>query len=335
MKLHKKLFMLRKLITDLKQGSIPFKPNEDNKSEKLGYYYFRFEEDFKHLNRLITNLDQDGIPLNTTYIDIATKKLHYYPISIGQFGLALFHSYLNTNSADKLAHFLRIADWFVKNAQHDNRLGAYWLTDVPKPEYRIKKPWKSAFAQSRAISILLRVWQLTGNPQYLSIASEALIPFKYDITEGGVAANLNIGKPFYEEYVASEPTMVLDGHIFTLFGLYDFIRSVSPEIDANASALAREIFQKGLDSLLIWLPEFDLEFWVRFNLCQMEHYPKIDPCTIGYLRLISAQLKVLYRLTGHNQLLSYSEKFEKYDRLSNILRMYLIKYKALKEMNRI
>jgi len=335
MKLHKKIFMLRKLITDLKQGSIPFKPNWDNKSERLGYYYFRFEEDFKHLNRLIANLDQDGIPLNTTYIDVAENKLHYYPISIGQYGLALFHSYLNTNGADKQAHFLRIADWFVKNAQIEERLGAFWLTDVPKPEYQIYLPWKSAFTQSRAISVLLRAWQLTRNPQYLEIATEALRPFTFDITEGGVTACLKSGRPFYEEYVAAEPTMVLDGHNFALFGLFDFVRSVTPGTNAKAHDLAQELFKKGVDSLLNWLPEYDMGFWLRFNLCQMEHYPEIDPCTINYLRLIIAQLNILYHITGSDKILTFSEKFKQYDRFPNILRMYFIKYKVLKKLNRI
>jgi hypothetical protein len=335
MKLDKKIFMLRKLISDLKQSSTPFESNGDNQAEKLGYYYFRFEEHFEQLNRLIVTLDKDGIPLNKTYIDVAEKKLHYYPISIGQFGLALFHSYLNTNSVDKHAHFLRIADWFVKNAQHDDRLGAFWLTDVPKPEYQVFSPWKSAFAQSRAISILLRAWQLTGDLQYLKIATVALKPFTYDIREGGVTANSQIEQPFYEEYVASEPTMVLDGHIFSLFGLFDFVRSVTAQIDSEAHKIASDLFEKGSVSLINWLPEYDLGFWVRFNLCRMAHYPAIDPCTVGYLHLIIEQLKILADITGRTEFLAYAAKFKDYDNYRNILRMYRVKYQALKQLNRI
>jgi heparosan-N-sulfate-glucuronate 5-epimerase len=334
MKLHKKFFMLQKLITDLKQSSIPFKPNEDNKSEKLGYYYFRFEEDFKHLNRLIAHLDQDGIPLNTTYIDVAKKKLHYYPISIGQYGLALFHSYLNTNSTDKHAHFLRIADWFVKNAKHDNRLGAFWLTDVSKPEYHVFSPWKSAFAQSRALSILLRAWQLTAKIDYYTLACRALEPFCFDIRDGGVTANLHEQRPFYEEYAAAEPTMVLDGHIFALFGLFDFVRCTR-KINDKSAKKARELFEQGIDSLIGWLPEYDLNYWVRFNLCRMAHYPAIDPCTVGYLHLVVEQLKILADITDRTELTTYATKFENYDRSRNILRMYRVKYQAMKQLNRI
>jgi len=199
MKLKKKWFMLKKLKGDLFQPRVIYKVSSDLTSAKLGQYYFVFEENFKKLNKLLKEFDNEGIPLNATYIDIETPSLHYYPISIGQYGLAVFHSYLKTQLSVKRDHFIRIADWFLKNVTRSERLGTYWLTDVPKPEYRIEKPWKSAFAQSRAISILLRAWQVTGNPQYLSVTTEALLPFTFDITEGGVAANLNIGRPFYEE----------------------------------------------------------------------------------------------------------------------------------------
>lgn len=330
----KQVYMLRKLALDLRRSTIPFEPNKDNFSAQLGYYYFRFEEEFGKLNRLIACLDADGIPLNTTYVDVAEPQLHYYPISIGQYGLAVFHTFLKTGREDKRAHFLRIADWFVKNAQHDKKLGVFWLTAVPKPEYHLFTPWKSAFAQSRALSILLRAWQLTGRDEYFALACKALQPFRFDIREGGVTANLYQQRPFYEEYVAAEPTMVLDGHIFALFGIFDFVRSAA-HIDSNSTAIARQLFEQGVASLIQWLPEFDMGYWVRFNLCHMPHYPTIDPCTVGYLRLIVAQLQILADLSRRSELLNFAKKFDKYDHFGNILRMYFVKYQALKQLNRV
>ena len=49
------------------------------------------------------------------FLDVEDSDFHYYPISIGQYALALFHSYLDTRNEEKKAHFLRIADWFVAN----------------------------------------------------------------------------------------------------------------------------------------------------------------------------------------------------------------------------
>jgi len=327
--------MVKKLKTDVFNKQQSYLITKNLLSQKLDEYYFVFEENPAKLNTLLSTFDKNGIPLNSTYIDVIEPKLHYYPITIGQYGLAVFHSWLNDKNNEKSAHFLKIANWFYENRTEDKKLGTYWLTNVPKPEYNIEKPWKSAFSQSRGLSILLRAWQLTGDNKFLEVCKKALIPFTFDIEGGGVTANLKNGHPFYEEYVATEPTMVLDGHIFSLFGIYDFIRAVPSTIDKNSHKLASTIFNNGIESLIYWLPQFDMDYWLRFNFCQMEHYPAIDPCTIGYLRLITNQLEVLYNITKKKELQEFKNKLVTYDKIGNILRMYRVKYKALKKLSRI
>jgi len=333
MKTKRIFFMMRKLLNDIFSGDSPYKVTDDLDSEKLGYYYFLFEEDPAKLNRLISNFDKSGIPVNSSYIDVDNPKPHYYPISIGQYGLAVFNSYMKTQDPKKKEHFLRIANWFVENKTEDNNMGTYWLTDIPKPEYKVYEAWKSAFTQSRAISILLRAWQITNDDRYFQIAENSLISFESDIKEGGVAVISEYGK-FYEEYVANEPTMVLDGHIFSLLGLYDFHRAAK-NVNNLISIKSKSLFDDGINALIKLLPEYDMGFWVRFNLCKMKHYPEIDPCTIGYLKLISLQLDLLYRITHHEILKKYSTRFINYKTIPNILRMLFIKYKALKKLNRL
>ena len=338
MRLKNFFFMGKKFLTDVQLSRQIYPIYHDNHSKILGYYYFLIDEkgmiSGKH-QALIKEFDKDGIPLNAPYIDVEDKNLDYYPISIGQYGLSVFHTYLDTNSEEKKLHFLRIANWFYTNHIYDDRLGAFWETRIPKPEYKIFKPWKSAFAQSRALSVLLRAWQITQNTKYLDLCRQALIPFMFDIKDGGVTAFRNEGSPFYEEYVATEPTMVLDGHIFSLLGLYDFVRAVPETLDRENHKLSSELFSEGVNSLIYWFPKFDLGFWLKFNLCRMEHYPDIDPCTIGYLRLIRSQLHLLHILTSNDEYKLLQLKIEEYDRLSNIMRMLPYKYKALKELKRL
>ena len=113
--------MLRKLLRDFNTNR-KIEINMENQSETLGYYYIKFDEDIAKLNRLIHSFDKNGVPLNTTYIDVEDTKLHYYPISIGQYGLAIFHSWLKTHSEEKRGHFLRIADWFMNNRKYHTEL---------------------------------------------------------------------------------------------------------------------------------------------------------------------------------------------------------------------
>lgn len=332
MSLAKYIFMFKKFKRDINNNKhIAFGATS---GEALTTYYFNFKLEPNKLNALIADYDKDGVPLNTTYIDVEEAKLHYYPISIGQYALAVFHSYLDTKDEEKKALFLRIAEWFYNHRTEDKELGVYWLTDVPKPEYGVSEAWKSAFSQSRGLSVLLRAWQLTDDPKYLEVAKKALLPFTKDIKEGGVAVDLD-SAPIYEEYIAAKPTRVLDGHGFSLFGVYDAVRAITPEVDEEAHHLAKAIFDKGINGLVKRLPDYDMGYWMKFNLCELDFYPQNDPCTIGYLRLVRAQLQILYKITGHRSLESYAQKMKRYDRLPNIVKMYKQKFTALKKMNRL
>ncbi len=170
--------MLRKLKKDLLRDRQIYALADDIHSPQLGEYYFIMTEEQMlagHSQQFY--FDEKGIPIIPSYIDVEEQQMVYYPISIGQYGLAIWHTYLKTRSEQDKKRFLAIAHWFDENRIEDQRLGAYWLTDVDKPAYRIKKPWKSAFSQARAINILLRAFQLTGHDRYRQLAEQALYPF--------------------------------------------------------------------------------------------------------------------------------------------------------------
>lgn len=335
MNFSKKLFMLKKLARDIflnRNISIC----DDNKSEKLGYYYIRFSSKRKKLNRMISGFDDNGIPLNSSYIDVEERKEYYYPISIGQYGLAVFNDYITKKTKEDLDLFFRIADWFVSNYSLENG-DVFYLSDMPRAEYGLYRKWKSAFAQSRAISILLRAWQLSGDKKYLELATQALTPFAKDISEGGLSVDRAKGEGncFYEEYVADLPTRILDGHIFSMLGLYDYIRAVTLEDYKEHRLFAEKLFQDGYEGLLKILPEYDMGFWLYFGKCDIPNYPNYDPCTIGYMRLIKTQLTILYGINANKNLLKYIHKIKSYIKPWNFIRMLVYKYKALKHLNRL
>jgi len=67
----------------------------------------------------------------------------------------------------------------------------------------------------------------------------------------------------------------------------------------------------------------------------MKHYPKLDPCTVGYLRLVTHQLKLLDKLLPNEEIKKYFSKLSSYDKYYNILKMYFAKFKALKQLKRL
>ena len=337
---NKYIFFLSRILKDIFNPRV-WTITKELHSQELKQYYFIFTE------QTIANqkggqksvvINKNGIPENLTYIDVTDKESVYFPITIGQMGLAVFHTYLQTKSEQDKKRFLKFVDWYYDNADENEELGVRWLTDVSLPQYKNFNAWQSAFSQSRGISILLRGYQITGkNPpeadqpqaeKYSEMAEKALIPFTKSVEDGGVTSFTKWG-PFYEEYTAEVPTLVLNGMIFALCGIYDF-RRVFPE-----NKLAKKIFDDGILTLKNILPKYDLGYWSRYNLCKADWYPKIDPATISYQRLHITQLLMLHKLTGENIFAEYAEKFRKQDTLFNVLKMYFVKYKALKKLGRL
>ncbi len=322
---------MKKIIADFKRGSDFYEISSDVNSSQLGEYYFIFDENIvrsRKVQSLIADYDENGIPLNRPYIDVLSSELVYYPITIGQVGLSVFHTYLNTKSGGDLKRFLKFADWFVNNGEEINNLGIQWLTHVPLPAYQIHGPWQSAFSQSRAISILLRAFQHTQETQYLETAKKALVSFKIPVSKGGVMSQTQWG-PFFEEYPADVPVLVLNGHIFSLFGLFDYTR-VFPE-DSRCNSLVND----GFNSLLLSLSSFDLGYWSRYNYCKAEYYPDLDPATISYHRLHIMLLKAVNQFRENSILVNYIKKWEDYIGILNYVKASYWKYKSLKKLNRI
>lgn len=332
-KIKKTLFMLDKFRRDLQTPKQRYPLTVDVHSQELKEYYFVFTEDRVSSGAdqpLINRFDENGIPINKTYIDVSDKEYVYFPISIGQLGLAIFHSYLYSNNEKDKNRFINFCNWFAdeKNFDYSEKLGVRWLTEVPLPQYKNPGPWQSAFSQSRSLSILTRGYQLTKNENYKRIAEESLKCFEYPVSEGGVTSYTESGH-FYEEYISSVPTLVLNGMIFALFGLYDFVRAF-PE-----NSKSKMIFHRGVDTLVNILPQYDMGFWSKYNLCEADWYPKIDPATIQYQRLHIAQLKVMKKITGNESFDKYADIFSKQDSVRNAVKMYTLKYKALKKIGRL
>jgi hypothetical protein len=239
---------------------------------------------------------------NVTYIDYSKVKslgvnntLSYNPISIGLSGLRFLQ-----NGKNKL--FFAQANWLVENI---DSIGAWYIQhDKKASNYTLKGPWSSALAQGFGISVLVRAYRLSGDEQYIVAARKALIPFQKDIQEGGIAATTEFGI-FYEEYPFKDnPTHVLNGFMYSLFALYDLY-----QIDNNE--IAKKLFDEGIATLTVILPQYDLDHWSRYDLNEKigirEHWGYASP---WYQKLHFVQLDALYRLTGEKIFKTYADKFQ-------------------------
>ncbi|OQR66743.1 D-glucuronyl C5-epimerase-like [Tropilaelaps mercedesae] len=111
-------------------------------------------------------------------------------------------------------------------------------------------PWYSAMAQGQAMSLLVRAYLVTRQQIYLQSALRALELFKRSSRDGGVLTKFADRFSWYEEYPTAKSSFVLNGFVYSLFGIYDVYKV------SNDSG-ARALFLDGFASLKHMLPLFD------------------------------------------------------------------------------
>jgi len=160
--------------------------------------------------------DDQGIPL----VEIQ-KKLQYVPVAISHYALACYQRYLSTNQDEDLKKFFLCINWFEKNYETINS-SCVWLSHYERKLYSLKPPWTSALVQGQVMSVLCRGYSITRNSNYIDLALKAAKTFEIPVNQGGVRISIgNRDLVFYEEFPSSKPSYVLNGFIFSLWGLYD------------------------------------------------------------------------------------------------------------------
>ena len=162
-----------------------------------------------------TLLDDNGIAVNI----ISNNKKVYFPISIFQYALGLWDLYLLTNKNEYLNNFLKQCEW-IRDHQLEN---GSWNCFGP---IGYKVYTVSSMGQGEAISVLLRAYQNTHEKKWLDSAKKALEFMVIPVHQGGTL--FKEGDDYvFEEYPGNdEKRSVLNGWIFSLFGIYDYLKLI-------------------------------------------------------------------------------------------------------------
>jgi len=217
---------------------------------------------------------------------------------------------ISLSDREDLRMFIDGANWFVKN--QDAHGG--WPSNVVFNPGRKKYPeaeeipagWYGAMCQGQAISVLCRAYHVTQHPKYLEAAEAALAPFRLSSREGGVHASFMGVYDWYEEYPTNPSTFILNGFMYSLIGLYDFCQT-SPD-----NQLARQLYSRGMESLLAMLPLFDAGSGTFYDLrhVTMKTSPKLGRW--DYHTTHINQLLLLSIIQNNTQLADTAERWRGY-----------------------
>jgi len=272
--------------------------NSRASATELGEYYMTFSEkaDYAGVH------DDSGIPMLDYHGRIGPQ---YNPIAIAQWGLGNYNLFCATHDDARLRKFLNAGDW-LRSHLEQNRFGISVWNHHFDWEYRdtLKSPWYSGLAQGQGISLLVRAYSQTRDRAYLETAERALQAFKISTDKGGVAYTDESGNLWFEEYIVTPPTHILNGFIWAAWGVYDYFL-------ATGDAPARALFEAAIETLRMNLKRYDLGFWSLY-----EQSGKWLPMVASpfYHRLHVVQLNVMHHLTGDEVFNSYAKKWEHYSR---------------------
>jgi hypothetical protein len=260
--------------------------------------------------------DQSSVPL-LDYRGALGRQ--YNPIAISQYGLGNYNLYVRTQDTHRRTKFLGIADWLVSTLIPNSAGVHVWMHNFDW-DYRDRlcAPWYSGLAQGAGISVLLRAYQMTGDQAYFEAARNAFRSFTIDVSEGGVACHDEQGRLWFEEYIVSPPTHILNGFMWALWGVYDYFV-------ASGDVRARELFDSAVQTLHGRLSDFDTGFWSLYEQSGTRLRMIASPF---YHSLHIVQLRVMERLTGDKIFGEFADRWNSY-RASRMNRMRALVQKAL------
>jgi heparosan-N-sulfate-glucuronate 5-epimerase len=271
--------------------------------DELGEYYMLFAGKADYPG----TYDLSGIPQLDYHGHIG---LQYNPIAIAQYGLGNYNLFRRTADPVRREKFLLTADWLCSHLEPNAHGLAVWNHHFDW-EYRetLKAPWYSALAQGQGISVLVRAYRESGESRYLNAAQRALASFYTPATEGGVAFTDDHGDLWFEEYIVSPPTHILNGFIWASWGVYDYF--LATKDGAARDGAARQLFARAVQTLLHSLDKYDLGFWSLYEQSGTR-LPMV--ASRFYHQLHIVQLRVMHRLTGEDAFARFADRWEGYAR---------------------
>jgi hypothetical protein len=214
-----------------------------------------------------------------------------HPLEIAQYGLASWLAWRKSGDEQWIEHALNQCSWLVDNQEES---GAWYIRHKNPLDHDLPLPWVSGMANGLAISALVRAYWFTKEEQYLTAAKKAYDFLELNVKDGGVKRYLDDETYVYEESVKPQLEGILNGHLFSMFGIYD----LSLEIE-----VCKVSFWDNIKNLKKILPKFDMGYW--------SYYCMSGEIASGfYHRLVVFQLQSLAEYDSY--FLEFSVKMQGY-----------------------
>ena len=275
-------------------NSITLGVGEISFDSTLGCYYQNIAPAIIHINnKKFASLDEHGIPY---YISGNEKK--YSIVLVIQYGQMCFD--LMKKGIDEENNFkklLKCVEWL--DSKSEFFIGTKIWRSESNDQYQLDDGWVSGMYQGQALSLYLRAYQLLEKPEYLNSAELIFKSFFITYEQGGFVRKDNFGNLWFEEYPGKEPSFVLNGFIYAMFGILDFYR-----VTKNPQALA--VWEDCVNTLEKNLHKYDVWYWSLYDQLKKELV------SYYYMKNVHIPLmEIMYLLTNKEIFNKFAKKWKK------------------------
>jgi hypothetical protein len=239
---------------------------------------------------------------------IDKEKYIQFPVAIFQYGLGAYDLFIMTKEEKYLNQFRLCIDWAINN-QNENGSWNNFINTYPDNPF-------GAMCQGEGASLLVRGFIHYNDDKYITAAKKAIDFMLIPTDDGGTTKYVGDDIIFLEY---TNLPAVLNGWIFSIFGLYDFNLIYNrPEYS--------DAIQKALVTLKKYLHSFDTGYWSLYDIDKKIASP-------FYHSLHIAQLEALYIIDDDEIFKHYWMKFINYKKnIFFYLKSFIIKaYQKLTE----
>jgi len=247
----------------------------------------------------LCSYDENGIPM---VFRASINDYYYNPVTLSQYALSCFDAFIRENDSVYYDNFMSQVEWLSNNYDiiNDSIIGYPYpfLLYNPRVGDTLIPPWYSGMAQGHAASVLIRAYILTKNIEYMKLAQKSINFMFVPISENGLMRHTPEGNIWIEEYPTREPSLVLNGYVFSLYGLLEYIAYNPEDIDLVNKT------EQCLNSLISSISYYERENWLQY--CR--YTP--DLVTDWYMRFQTLQMNQLYVYTGDIYFYNIYEKWK-------------------------
>jgi hypothetical protein len=184
-----------------------------------------------------------------------STRLYNHPVGQAQLSMEYLDRYRRSHNSSDLTLAIRNAQRLI-DTHIESRGGWYFPYEFNfylygDPTNVFKAPWYSAMAEGQAIQAFVRLYRVTGNAAWRTAADGAFAAINSAPAQGepSVTWVSSGGDLWFDEYPrwpAYNGERVLNGHLWVVFGLYDYyLLTGNPE--------ARTLYDGGLTTIARYL----------------------------------------------------------------------------------